>query len=290
MHKRIRRITIHKRILRKVRNELVYYLLKILPNKKMVDEEIDDEPTIIIALTSYPARFATLYAAIKSIMYQTKRPNRVILYLDENVTENQIPKPLLRLKSFGLEIEKRPHYIKCHKKYFHAITENPDAIVITIDDDSMYYCNTIKLLYKAYKLHPDCVCAKRVHRMTFDVEGKLLPYNQWDHLATSVTEPSDMLMATGVGCVLYPPHSLPDETFNVDQIERLSLGADDVWLMFMERLKGTRVLWVKNHHMEPYQIPSTQSTGLYLQNVDNSENDVFIKNVITEYNFEMRQA
>ncbi|MFD2440114.1 hypothetical protein ACFSS8_08530 [Paracoccus kondratievae] len=40
---------------------------------------------LIVSLTSYPARFASLHLVLRSVLQQTVRADRVILWLDEGI-------------------------------------------------------------------------------------------------------------------------------------------------------------------------------------------------------------
>ena len=76
-------------------------------------------------------------------------PDAIILYLDDDVEE--LPDSLRKLEKYGLQIEWRPGRIKPHKKYYYAIKEHPDDIVVTVDDDVMYPAELIESLYKTHR-------------------------------------------------------------------------------------------------------------------------------------------
>ena len=135
---------------------------------------------IIVSLTSYPARFQDLHLVIKSIFTQTVLPDQIILYLDEGVEDSQIPNSLKDLESYGLSIIVGGADIKPHKKYYYAMKDNPESIIITVDDDNMYRPDTIEKLMNSYRKYPEAVSCLRAHRIIFDNNKKLLPYMSWD--------------------------------------------------------------------------------------------------------------
>lgn len=275
-----------KRRVRKLKTAFVTNRLEKMTSISLVTEEKREIP-IIVSLTSYPARLGTLYLTLKSMMRQTVKPNRIILYLDEWVDLDEIPESLIKMKEYGLEIERRKYDLKCHKKYLHAITENPDAIVITIDDDVLYHKKTIEELYKSYQLYPDAVSAKRVHRILVNEDGSLYPYNSWDWLCTSIEKPSYELLATGVGGVLYPPHVLDEKTFDIEKITSLSKRNDDIWLKCVQIVTHTKTVWAKTKHIEPIQIDDV-TFGLCDGNVENSQNEIYLSNLEKEFSIDWK--
>lgn len=241
----------------------------------------NEHSKVVISLTSYPARFATLPQCLKSIAYQTIKPDRVILYLSREECGGIVPRELKRLERYGLEIKLVEGNLKPHKKFFYSMQECPNDIIITIDDDVMYERDTVESFLVSYKKHPDCVSARRLDHIRKNADGSLMSYNDWDSEYTESVEPSFMLLSTGVGGVLYPPHCLPQEAFDAEAIKRLCLNADDVWLYFMERKVGVRTVWVPNNRLHPYPIVGVYEKGLYCTNNGiPCMNDVYIRNVM----------
>ena len=73
---------------------------------------------ITASLTSYPARIQYVHLAIKSLMLQSCKPDRIILWLaDSQFNNRQIPTTLSALEEYGLEI-KWCDDLYGHKKYF----------------------------------------------------------------------------------------------------------------------------------------------------------------------------
>ena len=241
----------------------------------------DNSPDIIVSLTSFPLRFNTLHLVIKSILNQTLKPNKIILFLakDEINKESDLPENVLKLKKFGLIIYIMDINLKPHNKYFHSIKLFPNSIIVTVDDDNMYNKNLLNKLYASYKKYPLAISAIRVHKMSLNSNGELLPYNQWNYEYQYETKPSLALIATGVGGVLYPPGILPEDTFNSVKIQELCLNADDIWLKFMEIKHNIPVVWVKSCFIHPVTILKTQKITLQKSNFHENKNDIYINNM-----------
>ena len=246
-------------------------LIKKEPQYRLNTAQRDQK--IIVSLTSFPARFEKLHLVIRSLLVQTMPPDAIILYLDDDVVE-ELPDSLRKLEKYGLQIEWRPGRIKPHKKYYYAIKEHPDDIVVTVDDDVMYPAELIESLYKAHQRFPGCVVATRAHRILFSNHKTIRSYNNWHWADEHRNKPSLALMATGVGGVLYPPYCMSEELLNQELFLKLSPNADDLWLKVMQIKKGTKVVLCdsKVSHMRA-DIQGTQEQSLNSSNVHLTAND-----------------
>ena len=233
-------------------------------------------PKILVSLTSIKPRFEKLPIMLKSILFQSVKPDKIIVWLD--VTPEMLTPEMRNLEKYGVEYRYKVENLKPHKKYFFALQEFSDYLVITVDDDLVYPPDLIESLYKTWKKHPDCVCARRVHKIIFNDDGLIKPYNEWQFECTSEKNPSDELFATGVGGVLYPPHIFDKEVFDEEKIKTICLEADDVWLKWHELRLGVKVVWAKNNMIHPPVIDGSQKITLSAENVQNNKNDFFIQN------------
>lgn len=239
---------------------------------------------IIVSLTSYPDRFEHIHTALKSIMLQSMKPDKIIVWLDEDVKREQLTSSMLELEKYGVEYRPVIGDLKPHKKYFHAMQEFPNAVIITVDDDLIYSKDVIKSLIKTHEHYPKAVCARRVHKIVKTKDGEIASYNDWLGEYCGCEKPSNGLVATGVGGVLYPPHCLYEKAFDEELITKLSLKADDIWLKFMELLNGTQVVWAKCKIPMPQLIEKEQKTSLKSENVAQNRNDVYFNNVKKYFN------
>ncbi len=194
-----------------------------------------------------------------------------------------MPKDLLKLRRYGLTI-RWCEDLKSHKKYYYAMKEYPDDIIITFDDDLYYHPDTIKLLYESYMKHPNAVSALRTHLITFDKEGKIELYKNWKREQSELIGiPSMRLFATGVGGILYPPHCMHKELFNKKVMLDTCEYADDVWLKVMQIMNGTPTVQAAAN-IELSYVEGTQKEALYKYNLNNGGNDIQIRKVLEKYN------
>lgn len=274
------------------------FMRRKIKNKKMVKKALQfnenglnkiekREKKIVVSLTSYPARINAVPATIGSLLKQTVKPDIIVLWLgEEKFPEKKLPKKFEKLKDIGVEIRFRPD-LKSHTKYFYAIQEFPNDIIITVDDDNIYKETLVEELYESYKKYPNCVSALRVHRIRFNNDFTLKKYADWhyDYIG-EVGSCSHQYFATGVGGVLYPPQILHNETTNVEFIRKYCPNHDDFWLKIMEVMNNVKVVLASQDKMSREGlIMGTQSTGQWKENVVGGGNDRQMAAVMSSYNY-----
>lgn len=240
---------------------------------------------IIVSLTTYGKRINDVAFTIESIMQQTMKANKIVLWLDHSFEHKRLPESLLRQRERGLEIAFCKD-IRSYTKLVPALIHYPNAAIITIDDDLLYDYDLLERLILPYLEDSHYIYCHRYHRMTFDKNANLMPYNEWK-LRCMDEEPSHLNFATGVGGVLYPPHSLDEEVTNEQVFLDICKYADDVWFKAMAIKKGTLVKLVssRNYRGEDYLLnESVQDMGLGTINVIGGQNDLQIKAVFEKYN------
>ncbi len=245
----------------------------------------DESGKYILSLTSFPARISKVRITISTLMNQSLKPKRIILWLAEEQfpkRENGLPKSLLKLKKRGMEIRFCDD-LKPHKKYYYTMKENPDDIVITVDDDMLYPENMTEQLWKAHEKHPDAVVCQFAHRITLDEQGNIKPYREWESCYGESTNPDIRILPVGCGGVLYPPHCLDERLFNKDQIKSLCPQMDDLWLKSMALLKGTKAAICNEGSQIYFDMTGTRKSGLQHVNAGQNKNDEAMAAILREY-------
>ena len=245
---------------------------------------VDDSSNVIVSLTSFPGRINSVWITITSLLNQTVKPKAIILWLAEDQfpqKESDLPRKLLKLKEKGLTIRFCDNLYP-HKKYYYSIREYPDSSVITVDDDIFYPENLVEELTTLHEKYPKCVCCTWAHEITIE-NGRIRPYAQWKKWIQTGEKPSIAIIPVGCGGVLYPAHSLCEQTFDKEKIRRLAMRTDDLWLKAMEILGGVEaVRWNKKLPIF-YSIMRAQKSGLFHENVTENRNDEAMNKIISEY-------
>lgn len=196
---------------------------------------------LIVSLTSYPARFPSLHLTIKSLLDQTVRPDRILLWIaHEHIAS--VPDDVARLQDETFSIQACDD-LRSFKKIIPALAAYPEAFIVTCDDDTYYPDTWLAQLVTAFDPAQPTIVCHRAHQLTYTWAGDLAPYREWRRSVWGgwTHRPRIDLLPTGNGGVLYPPGSLPPQTTDLDLIRKLSPTSDDVWLYFMWRRNGWAV-------------------------------------------------
>ena len=199
--------------------------------------------SIIVTLTSFPKRINNLWLTIETLLSQTVKPDRIILYLSKDQFPNldcDLPIRLINQKERGLEIVWVDGDIRSHKKYYYTMSQYPQSIIITTDDDMFYPSDMIEdLLSKYYKYN--CVVCRYARKIEW-YDDEVLSSNNWKHIKTNM-QGCKIFFGTGGG-VLFPPinNSLYEDTLNLKLALKLCPLEDDLWLNTMVRLQGTNIV------------------------------------------------
>lgn len=212
-------------------------------------------PQYIVSLTSFPARINTAHLAINTLLQQTFKPDRIILWLASEQfakKEKDLPQEILKLVGLGLEI-KWTEDLKSYKKLLPALKEYPEDIIITADDDIYYEKDWLETLHQKHIEFPDCVVCQRPRRLELK-EDKINVLTSRKSEGLDLSKPDYFnQMLGGTGC-LYPPHSLHSDIFNIEKINRLLPTNDDIYFWAMAVLRGTKIAVAKGFNGNIYQM------------------------------------
>ena len=217
---------------------------------------------LIISLTSFPPRFPYLEPTLKSLLDQTVRSDKIVLWIAPADLE-KLPRSILDLAGDTLVIREFED-IRNFKRLVPAKDAYPDSFIIFVDDDIFYPQEWLERMVKAYDpMEPTVVCY-RAMRIRHRRDGALSPYRTWpDALDERSERPStDLLPINSMG-VLYPPGSLPPEAFDYSLIQKLSPTSDETWLFFMWRLAGWRAKRVPGPLPDFAEWPGSQEQALW---------------------------
>ena len=176
-------------------------------------------PQLIVSLTTFPARINTVHKTINTLLQQTVKPDKLILWLAKEQfanKEDDLPQNLLKLKDFGLEI-KWCEDLRSYKKLVPTLREFPNDIIVTADDDLYYQKDWLESLYNAYLKAPQNIYTRRACA----IKRKNYYYSVIPHYANKDYEPNYSNQLMGGAGTIYPPNSLHKDILDTDKIKNV---------------------------------------------------------------------
>ena len=227
-------------------NLFIYLQIGALKDYKGVVDGEKRKCPIIVSLTSYGERFSDLPITLYSLLNQSLKPDRVILWLDSYYQDlSYLPYEVTQFIKNGLEIR----FVKDigpYTKSMYSFKEFKDSIIVTADDDIYYPKNWLKNLYLSYISNPEDIHVHRSHKVFLTNDFKISPYENWQKHVKEEKASYDNFL-TGVGGVLYPPMCFSNEVTREDIFLKCAPIADDIWLWVMALVHNRKIRVVKSH-------------------------------------------
>lgn len=257
------------------------------------------KPQVVVSMTSFPAAIEFAVTAMKSILEGAVLPDKAVLYLTlAQFGENGIPKELTELAQENpiFEIRDYPTDIRSYRKLVPALTDFPDAVIVTVDDDVKYGKTMLQRLLELHKETPDAIVCHRAKKVMLDRPYRKWEKYRWYHFMFKKDYSSYLNIQTGVGGVLYPPHSLKKEMIDVELFTKLAPTADDIWFWASAVANRRKIRPVPFGQNKPKGLGKPKSIALktinFKSGVDRNsaainavlENYPEIKNIVKEGN------
>lgn len=238
-----------------------------------VSKNSEDVP-IVVSLTTFPARIKGVDKVIKSLLVQTRKPTRVVLWLAEEQFPNKekdLPQNVVGLEKYGLEIG-WCNDLRSYKKLIPTILKYPEAIIISVDDDLYYGKKLVQKLYSEHRKYPDDIICQRASMIGLE-SGKytVIPGGFKFY-------PGASFLNKLVGCsgVLYPIAALHEDVLKSDLFMKLAPTNDDIWFWFMGIKNGRKVRVVRRNNPYERTLKGTQQ-GEQLSAVNDTGEMLFWK-------------
>lgn len=281
-------------------NKILYETFFFLTGKKLNRKKVDKKITkfvfddtrksikkLVVSLTSYGDRVNELKYTLFSLVNQTIRPEKILVWLSKTeFSKENLPKELLNFENYDVEF-KFCDDIKSYKKLIFTLEEYHDYYIITADDDLYYKKDWLEKLWNKHIECPNKVVTHIAHEIKFSEDKLLLPYKRWK---SAVNKNSCFLFPTTGGGVLYHKSFLYKDVLNIKLFSKLSPKADDVWFYFMVLSQGTEICLVDKPYnklkcVDVYkEYGLNDKSSLQHENVEQNLNDVQIRNIMSYYN------
>ncbi len=249
-------------------NPFINYQIRNLNNYIGTNVHIKRDVQLIVNLTSYPERFYDLPKILYSLINQTLKPDRIILWLgDENAPLSSLPYEITQFIKNGLEIR----FVKdigTYTKSIYAFKEFNDSIIVTADDDIYYEKNWLRLLYLSYIANPNDIHVHKAREISFN-SGKIIGYQNKNSFVNKENADYNNFIISSGG-VLYPPNCFSNEVLRDDIFLKIGAKSDDVWFWTMSVINNHKIRVVKNHY-KSLVYTNIFDKILKIQNIDNRD-------------------
>lgn len=240
---------------------------------------------VIVSMTSFPARIEYVHIALKSLMLQSYKADRIILWLaEEQFPNHKLPKKLLELQDYGVEI-KWCEDLYGHKKYYYCLcNQKSDEVIITFDDDIIYPVDAIERLMKKHEEYPECIVCERAQAIDYEKDGTLKNPGRWKTISNiGYKKPSYSLNPSPGGGCLIPYQGFAADAKNKDKIKKLAYKNDDLWYMFMAAENKTKTIKTQKYHKPYTLISGSQTVQMATENVVADRNKIIMNRLAEEY-------
>lgn len=248
---------------------------------------------VVVSMTSFPEAIPYAVQAIHSILNGSVLPDKLILYLTfSQFAENGIPESLKSLseKNPIFEIRNYDRDIRSYRKLIPALIDFPEAVIVTVDDDVAYHRHMLRNLLNLYYQIPDAVLAHRVKRIKLGKPYRCWKKYRWYDFLFKKIHKSFMNLQTGVGGVLYPPHSLRKDLLVADLFSKIAPSTDDIWFWAAAVVNGFSVIPVPFGHNKPRGLNKPKELSLKTINFKGkTDRNLLALNAIIEHYPEIKK-
>lgn len=225
----------------------------------------NQKPQVVISMTSFPPAIPYAIQAVRSLLNGSVLPDKLILYVTlAQFPEGKLPDDLLALSQENaiFEIRNYDRDIRSYRKLIPAYFEFPEALIITVDDDVHYHRHLLRDLLSMHRRHPHAILAHRARHIHMDKPYRKWKKYRWYHFLFKRIHRSYLNLQTGVGGVLYPPHSLKAEMLDPDLFTRIAPSTDDIWFWAAGVANGYPVIPVPFGYNKPRDLHKPSSMAL----------------------------
>lgn len=238
---------------------------------------------LIVSLTSFPDKIGGLHLTVKSVLNQTHQADLVVIWLATSQFPNGIDDVPLSLRNM---LSEKCQICWCedmrsYKKLIPTLAKFPEAIIVTVDDDTIYEQTLLEKLLRGYAEHPDCIVVSRATK--FHSCNEVLFHD--DGGCTYWEQPSYLNKLVGCSGCLYPPELFDPMVLDYETAKKLAPTSDDIWFWLMGVKAGTKVYRIKDGDWYPKHNPINAET-MPLSQVNDVDDGNFYKhfdNILNEF-------
>ena len=245
------------------------------------------ETQVIVSLTSFPAAIQYAIKAVQSILQGTILPDKIVLYLTySQFGENGLPQEIINLANTNPLFEVRDYpNIRSYGKLIPALKDFPDAIIVTVDDDVWYHKNMLRDLLRLHEQLPNAILAHRAKIIKPEKPYRKWSKYRWYDFIFKKIHVNPRILQTGVGGVLYPPHSLCEDMLDEKLFTEIAPTTDDIWFWAAAVMNNVPIIPVPFGHNKPKGLNKPRELSLKTRNFKSGvdRNAAALRAIINKY-------
>lgn len=238
---------------------------------------------VVIAMTSYPARFRFLKKTLKCLVTQSTPPSHIVVYVAEadfpELEALNLPDKFAR---FGVTFKSSAGPDARSYKRIAALTDFPSSLVVFVDDDLYIRSSLVEDLLVAHAGAPNAIVSHRANRIVWQSEGVPRPFQEWPDATAEDIDSANLVPCTGAG-TLYPPGIIGYPNIDYGRVSRLAPTADDLWLYFAQRRFSAKILITGGNHSRLINWFGSQAGGLWHANLTGGGNDTQFRALLQNF-------
>ena len=182
----------------------------------------------VLSMTTVPSRKKRLEENLESILSQTYKFDKLVINLDDNLSEEDINwyKDLIK-KDSRIEIGFGESKWRSCNKLLPTLKKYPDDIVITVDDDIYYPEECIERLINKHKEYPEVIVAHEINPLYINKKSHIAFYMNTFDIKLEQIEFGKYFS----NCTLYPSHVFDNtDLYDYDKMMKVTNGNhDEYW-------------------------------------------------------------
>jgi hypothetical protein len=206
---------------------------------------------VIVTLTTIPSRLNNTLYTIKSLLNQTIKPDEIVLSLPvESIREKSNGDPYTMNDQLIKFIKENNITVyRCSKDYGPAtkiigvlerqiplnISKDLEPLIVTFDDDKLYYKGALEQLLNGWKRNKNCVICRKGSNLFYKQKNNINFFLEEVSKGNELNKDKEVLTLFGTGGVLYRSSYFDVDIFNYkkyypDFPEDKFITVDDVFL------------------------------------------------------------
>ena len=199
---------------------------------------------VIVSLHADSKDYNKLPITIYSLLNQSKKPDKLILWLDDSENLQNLPYEITQFIKNGLEI-KFVKFLNNYTSTYYSIKNFPEAINVTAENCYYYRHHWLKKLYLSYASHTEDIHVHLAHQIKVK-ENKIISSEHWDNFVNKETASFSNILDKRGG-VLYPPNCFGKDFLRDDIFLKHVPINDNLWYWTMALLYNRKIRVAKNH-------------------------------------------